>query len=935
LGCYGTHLRAGEITAIRVDCSGRLFRITVTVYLDVNARISFGGANEILNFGDSTWIEVPEVPTTPRPDLGVRVGMASFTVEHTYTRNGSFLIRYAEGFRNADVLNLDSPLTANFYIETSVVVEPRFGCNSAPLVLVPPVDAACTGVAWFHNPGAYDPDGDSLSYELVIPYQDKAKPVSNYRFPDAKEFYDRVGITYATANETGTGPPTFGIDPRNGTITWDAPGSPNGYNIAFVIKEWRKIEGVWTVLGYILRDMQIVVSDCNNDRPRLEIPEDICVVAGELITHDIFAFDPDSDSVVIEAFSEVFSLAVSPAKMIPGPNNGNVKAMPSSPTAKAKVQFSWKTDCENVRDQSYQIVLKVMDRPGSGVRLIEFKTWNISVVGPAPHWDDAVSGNRIATLKWNSYECQNAEKVEVWRRVDSYPYTPTDCVTGIPDFLAFTKIAEVPITQSNFVDSNEGRGLAVGAKYCYRLVAVFKQPRGGESYVSRDTCLAPIVADAPVITTASIIKTHGSDGEVQVQWRSAFDMDKNQFPPPYTFEVWRAEGISAAGDYTNLTPTRLTDSSFVDSSDGLNTDEIIYSYRIVQYSHLRTDTSFAASTVRLEATPRVSKIEINWVANVPWSNRSYKNPYHLIYRGGIDDPILALIDSVDVNVNGLRYIDDGQYNDTPLNGSAIYCYYIQARGTYGNPLILEPLKNFSQMVCAQPYDTVPPCIPVLSVSAPTCEEQAITSFCGTGPFRNVVTWNRPTEACRADIRSYEIWVAGKKGSEFTFYRDNLRDTFFIDTNQNLSSFARCYKVLAVDRSGNRSALSDEFCFDNCAHYELPNVFTPNGDSHNEQFSAFGDQSRLIPGEPPGMTFHENCARFVESVDFIVFNRWGTEVYRASDLREDKIYVAWDGRDNQGRELDGGVYYYKARVRFVTVDPGKEVAEMKGWLQLIR
>ena len=115
---WATHLRAGEITAVRVNCSGRTYRITVTVYIDTESHINFGGENEILYFGDSTWVEVPDTQTTPRPDLGQNMGMASFTIEHTYAGPGRFLIRYAEPFRNGDVINLDSPLNTMFYIET-------------------------------------------------------------------------------------------------------------------------------------------------------------------------------------------------------------------------------------------------------------------------------------------------------------------------------------------------------------------------------------------------------------------------------------------------------------------------------------------------------------------------------------------------------------------------------------------------------------------------------------------------------------------------------------------------------------------------------------------------------------------------------------------------------------------------------------------------
>ena len=62
-----------------------------------------------------------------------------------------------------------------------------------------------------------------------------------------------------------------------------------------------------------------------------------------------------------------------------------------------------------------------------------------------------------------------------------------------------------------YLDNNNGLGLAPGAKYCYRLVAVFPLPKGGESYISKDTCIGPILADAPVITHVTVDKTGAND----------------------------------------------------------------------------------------------------------------------------------------------------------------------------------------------------------------------------------------------------------------------------------------------------------------------------------------------------------------------------------------------------------------------------------------
>ena len=133
------------------------------------------------------------------------------------------------------------------------------------------------------------------------------------------------------------------------------------------------------------------------------------------------------------------------------------------------------------------------------------------------------------------------------------------------------------------------------------------------------------------------------------------------------------------------------------------------------------------------------------------------------------------------------------------------------------------------------------------------------------------------------------------------YAENVKDTFYIDSN--LPSYARCYKVSSVDRAGNESDLSEKYCFDNCAHYELPNVFTPNGDNCNELFSAFSSRQAVDEnGNGPcgyidPLLQRLRCARFVEGVDFVVTNRWGKEVYTYQSGGERTIYVDWDGRDN--------------------------------------
>jgi hypothetical protein len=912
------------------------------VYTNTGSPIRFGDG--FINFGDgSAPFRTPQVENTLRPDLPRGVAMARFCTTHTYSGPGEYTISYLEPNRNGGVLNMFDSFNTTFFIQTRISIDPFLGCNNSPQLLVPPVDKACSGAAWFHNPGAYDPDGDSLSYEMVIPLRDRDTPVNRYAPPNSPDFYR--GIDFNRANEEGNGPPRFSIHPTTGTVTWNAPGASGEYNIAFIIREWRRVGREWVNLGWVTRDMQIIVEDCRNQRPRMRPLPDICVEAGTLIDQRVFGFDPNGDSVMIEAFSQVF-IVNPPARLTPSPP----RFQPSGPVRDAVANFSWQTTCDHVKDQPYQVVFKITDNPSTGPRLVEFITWNIRVVGPAPRWQSAQLnlGSRSASLAWDRYVCaEEAERIDIYRRVDSFPFTPPECVTGIPDFLGYTRIAEVGPTATAFLDNNRGRGLAPGAQYCYRLVAVFPQPGGGESYVSQEVCIPPIEADVPVITHVTIDRTgngqgNSPDGQITVRWRSPFDINRAQFPPPYRYEVWRAEGFSGNNRLMRVSNGRVPDSVFVDV--GPNTTESVYNYRIIAFDNTdtRIDQSFEASSVRLELVPQNRRIELNWRADVPWSNNTASYPWHLIYRGGINQPesALVLIDSVNVNQGLFQYIDSGQHNRQPLRENDFYCYRVMTRGAYGNPRISEPLNNFSQISCAQPSDLERPCTPAFAaeLTGVRCDEFIQNSNCEVALFSNTIKWNRPADpACRQDVRRYNIYVAARVGEEFTLLTSVI-DTFFVDSN--LPSFARCYKISIVDRSGNESDLSESFCFDNCPNYELPNVFTPNGDGCNDFFSAFSERfpqdetGAFVCGPPPG-DIRLRCARFVLRVQFAVFNRWGGEVYRFTSGGERPIFIDWDGRDNAGRELSTGVYYYSADVTFDVVDPAQRIRTIRGWVHLIR
>ena len=134
-----------------------------------------------------------------------------------------------------------------------------------------------------------------------------------------------------------------------------------------------------------------------------------------------------------------------------------------------------------------------------------------------------------------------------------------------------------------------------------------------------------------------------------------------------------------------------------------------------------------------------------------------------------------------------------------------------------------------------------------------------------------------TSLCRGD---HFILNASIPNATSYLWQDQSTDSIFNVTEQGT------YWVEVT--MNNCNVVSNNIMIDfkdcNCNVY-LPNIFTPNGDGKNDQYSVFS-----------------NCQ--LNDFHIVIFNRWGGIVYETYNYLDE-----WDGT-YKGRNIQSGVYAFK-------------------------
>jgi len=856
---FATHNRAGEIIYRRTGNGSFEYEITIITYTKTGGQSNEADRCELdLFFGDGETETVQRVNGNQQgdcPHFGEQIGNSTkrnvYVTTHTYPGVGTYKVYTQDQNRNAGVRNIPSSDNVWFYVESEIVIDVSSGGNTAPTLQNPPIDNGCEGEVYYHNPGAVDPDGDSLVYSLV-----KCKTVNGQTIP---------GFTFP--NTVSGAAESLTIDPRTGTLIWDSPQEQGEYNIAIRIEEWRynDFSGDLVFVGSILRDMQIDIRTCEpKEPPIIQTLSKVCIEAGKTLAMQVMATDADDDPLDFSATG----FPLNPGEG--GSLNPNEIIGEPQPVV---LDFTWITRCDHIQYEPYWVYFKAKENLGlSDEELVDFEELEIQVIPPAVTITSIDPVGAALRITWTEAPCDGANGYDIYRFNDSLGYVASNCNVGVPAALGYEFIGRNE-GQDNltFLDDNDGEGLIHGEKYCYMIVATY--PDRSESYASLEEC-SELIRDVPILNKASINMTDKELGSDSVAWYKPIELDPSNFEGPFKYKLTRtfvSNGQSevvfesdASSDFLSL------DTVFVDQNLNTEEDQFTYSIDLVWGpEEISVGKSRNASSIFLTSVSADNQLTLNWDVQVPWTNSEY-----IVYKFKTDS------DSLDVFYE-LARTSETTYTDVGLVNLDEYKYFVKSIGTYTSGDLPDTLINLSQIHTGIPEDKEAPCAP---------PGRKITGDCNLD--QTDIIWNNANRACANtdDVVRYNIYYAPRLGETMELVQVNespLDTTYFRPTSE---SIAGCYMVTAVDSFGNESDSGSTLCIDNCPIYELPNVFTPGDDGKNDLFTPFP-------------------YKFIESVDVTIFNRWGNIVFETKDPD-----INWDGKEmKSGKQVSDGVYYYMCTV----------------------
>lgn len=381
-----SHMMGADIS---YECLGNnQYRITLNIYRDCSG-ISMSGSYQVTiasaSCGVTQTLNLAQVASTGTEvsplcaaqinqstcNGGTLPGVQQYTYQNTITLNqqcSDWIISttdFGMCCRNSTITNLSNPDFQDLHVR-ALLNNANGLCNDAPVFTTLPVPYICNGQVINYNHGTVDLDGDSLVYRLANPLTTNGGNINYNGGLNPNNPMNVIG--------------GFQFDPTTGQMTFTPAGQQVAV-IAVIVEEYRN--GV--LIGSVMRDIQVVVLNCNNNVPTsTPTPQNVSggtlvnnrieVCPGQTVSFQFTATDPNPNDILTVTDNSAIAAPGSSITYTGGGNSvtGTFSWTPSAANTGTNVITVTVEDnaCPTIGTNSFSYTVEVLQGTTAGPDLV-------------------------------------------------------------------------------------------------------------------------------------------------------------------------------------------------------------------------------------------------------------------------------------------------------------------------------------------------------------------------------------------------------------------------------------------------------------------------------------------------------------------------------------------------------------------------------------
>ncbi|MBP6400889.1 MAG: PKD domain-containing protein [Bacteroidia bacterium] len=353
------------------DCTG--IPAPSSIDLDITNSCGFPAQSVFMNPLPSSPTQISPVCSTEVTTCngGLYTGIEEWIYQATVTLPGpcaDWNFSHGESARNSAITTITGAGSDILYVYTQLNNTAGL-VNNSPIFSNRPVPFACVGQRFCLNPGAYDIDGDSLSYQMITPLT-----AANSTVTYLPGYTSTQPVLSSPAAQFSAVAGDLCITPTQTDVTV----------LAILVNEYRN--GV--LIGQVERDIQLTVNNCNNFLPFLT-----GINGAPSFSRTICAGQPFSFYIASIDTNAADSTRITWDQAIPG------ATFTVTGHKRDSAIFSWTPSSADISSIPKCFTATVMDNrcPYQGLQIFSYC---FTVIGVAPNAgvDQTISCNTTTTL---------------------------------------------------------------------------------------------------------------------------------------------------------------------------------------------------------------------------------------------------------------------------------------------------------------------------------------------------------------------------------------------------------------------------------------------------------------------------------------------------------------------------------------------------------